>query len=248
MNTIYIIQNTINDKIYIGQTWETLNKRFDKHKTDKKGRCRKLFRAFNKHGRNNFYIKSLYSCNNQFEADCLEQYFIKKFDSIKTGYNIREGGSRGKHSEETKLKMSKAAIKFGSKRPTGYTQTEETKQKISLSLIGRRHTEEAKQKMRKPISEQTKIKLSLINTGKKHSKETKEKISTQNKGKSRNLGRKVSKETKEKLSIAFAGENNPNYGKTFSYETKQKLSLAHKGKTWKLIGGKRVWFTKSVNI
>ncbi len=41
----------------------------------------------------------------------METFYISKFDSCnrQVGYNIRKGGSRGKHSEETKNKMSVAS-------------------------------------------------------------------------------------------------------------------------------------------
>lgn len=75
------------------------------------------------------------------------------------------------HSEETKLKISKA--KAGIQGPwLGKPRTEETKRKISKSLVGkpgRPHTEDSKIKISKsklgkkgpPVSEETRIKLSL---------------------------------------------------------------------------------------
>ena len=40
--------------------------------------------------------------------NALEIKWIKQFDSINNGYNIKGGGSFGKHSEESKLKMSES--------------------------------------------------------------------------------------------------------------------------------------------
>jgi group I intron endonuclease len=113
-------------------------------------------------------------------------------------------------------------------------------------MIGRKHSEETKQKMSdmnkgKKLLETTKKKLSLINTGKTASDTTRQKMSTSHKGKI------VSAETKDRLS----GKNNGNYGticitdgynnsrilkeacipdgwyagRTVSVETKEKMSL-----------------------
>jgi len=62
-------------------------------------------------------------------ADYWEKYFIGRYDSIETGYNLRDGGSRGKHSQETKEKISIAN--------TGKIRTKETKLKNSIARIGK---------------------------------------------------------------------------------------------------------------
>src|SRR4051812_36247626 len=105
-NTIYIIKNRVNNKVYIGQTWKTVEKRFKEHKSLNTN-CRKLFNAMNKYGRNNFSIEAVAMCQTQENADFLEDYFIQHFDSINKGYNLLTGGSCGKHAEESKLKISK---------------------------------------------------------------------------------------------------------------------------------------------
>jgi group I intron endonuclease len=110
MYHIYIIKNKCNNKVYIGQTIYNIIKRFYCHKCDKKGFCRKLFNAFNKHNRNNFYIELLTVAHTQTAANYWENYFIIKYNSIANGYNIRDGGNCGKISEETKRKMSIAQI------------------------------------------------------------------------------------------------------------------------------------------
>lgn len=91
----------------------------------------------------------------------------------------------------------------------GATLTQETKDKISVSMIGKNKGN--------LISVKQKEKLRLINIGKKLSKETKEKMSKSFKG------RLVSNTTKEKL-------RNINLGKTLSIEHKTKISNSCKGK------------------
>jgi len=112
MNTIYVITCRVNKKKYVGQTWLSLTKRFILHKSDAKTNrrpgCIKLMRAIRKHGPDNFSIRKLSEASTQSKADKLEIFYIKKFDVIKNGYNIREGGSCGRLSEKSKKKMSKA--------------------------------------------------------------------------------------------------------------------------------------------
>jgi hypothetical protein len=57
-----------------------------------------------------FFIEALAYCETQTKADMSEIWFIKYFNSINNGYNIREGGSHGKMSEESKRKMSRSRI------------------------------------------------------------------------------------------------------------------------------------------
>ncbi len=143
--SIYKISNTINDKIYIGQTWQSLSTRFGQHKSPNSKDCSKLHRAFNKYGRENFSIELIVSIEDQLTADAYEKFWINVYNSVTFGYNIKEGGSKGKHSIETRIKMSKIA--------TGKKHTEESKTKMSKSKTGNRshfgkkHSEESKQKM-----------------------------------------------------------------------------------------------------
>lgn len=103
---IYVITNNINNKVYVGQTWRPLNERFSQHKRD--GKCLKLHRAFNKYGKEKFDISLCTIAHSQEILDYWECFFIEKYDSIKNGYNIREGGSKGKLSPISKKKISKA--------------------------------------------------------------------------------------------------------------------------------------------
>lgn len=107
-NTIYIITNSINDKVYVGQTWNTLARRLAQHRYSGKGTCIKLQNAFAKYGKDKFSIQSIVTCDDQMTADYLEKFWIKTYDSIKLGYNIKEGGAHSLFTYETKTKISKA--------------------------------------------------------------------------------------------------------------------------------------------
>lgn len=218
---IYIIKNIVNDKVYIGQTFRNLNKRWNEHLSDKKGCCRKLFNAFNKYGRNNFYIEELINCKctcdyievcicgGQDVANNLEDYFVELYGARnrKSGYNIRYGGRNGKPSKETLLKMSKS-------------------------------------KSHKPLSSEHKLKLSIANKGKKRTEE-------QNKANSlRQMGKRTGSENPNYGKGLF-GKDNGMFNKKHSKESTNKISESkkgltpwNKGKVWKIINGKRIWINK----
>src|SRR5580658_6339316 len=110
INLIYKLINKANNKIYIGQTWETIKERWDHgwgYKT-----CRYLQSAIDKYGKDNFRYEIITVAHTQEIADYWEIYFIEQYNSRdhNVGYNLRGGGSRGKfhHTEETKKKISKA--------------------------------------------------------------------------------------------------------------------------------------------
>ena len=56
---IYKITNNINGKAYIGQTTNTLARRWCKHNTPSSNYCRLLKRALNKYGKENFIIEKI---------------------------------------------------------------------------------------------------------------------------------------------------------------------------------------------
>jgi len=130
--TIYVIKNSINDKVYVGQTWQTLERRISSGYKP----CIHLSRAMNKYGADKFHHEVLTFSATQETADQLEQHFIAKFDSIKNGYNIRSGVSRGKHSEESKKKISETRKlrKIPSPTFTGHNHSDISKKKTSNSM------------------------------------------------------------------------------------------------------------------
>lgn len=92
--SIYIIRNTINNKVYIGQTTQTVSIRFTNHKmASRTGEDTKFYRAMRKHGEENFYPELL----EQVEIENLnnrERYWIKYYDSYYNGYNSTLGGDQ----------------------------------------------------------------------------------------------------------------------------------------------------------
>ena len=91
MAYIYKIVNDINNKVYIGKTEFSIEKRFKEHCRDskKEHQNRPLYNAMNKYGIEHFKIELIEECNNPEER---EIYWIQHFDSYKNGYNATLGG------------------------------------------------------------------------------------------------------------------------------------------------------------
>lgn len=91
MAKIYKVTNLVNDKIYIGQTVQKLNKRWGDHCAKGSG-CKALSRAIKKYGKANFKVEEICSALNLNDLNYLENYFIKYYNSFgKNGYNLSLG-------------------------------------------------------------------------------------------------------------------------------------------------------------
>ena len=85
MAYIYKIINKKNNKIYIGKTEFSIEKRWKEHLRDsKKNLDRPLYRAMNKYGIENFDIEQVEKTDSPVER---EQYWIEYYGSFKYGYN-----------------------------------------------------------------------------------------------------------------------------------------------------------------
>lgn len=94
MYKIYIIKNTVNKKLYIGQTKQALRTRFVGHKTkSNNGSKSAIHCAMRLHGIENFTIELLYEYQTLEEVNQKEIEYIKQFNSMApNGYNILKGG------------------------------------------------------------------------------------------------------------------------------------------------------------
>lgn len=176
MGWIYQIKNNINQKAYIGQTIQhNVASRWSEHiKSINSGADSHLIRAFNKYGIENFSFNVVAKIPNE-ELDSTEVLEISNRNSLSpNGYNIRNGGSRGKHSPESIDKMKETH--------TGKQHTEETKEKLRQINLGKKHTQESIEKMRIALLGKPKTKEAIENsakarTGLKRSEEFIEKMS-----------------------------------------------------------------------
>jgi len=158
---IYGLRNKINGKWYVGQSFDIIIRWYRAYEKLHCKKQRKLYNALLKYGYESFDKTILEECKPSIEIlNNREDYWIKFYDSINNGYNIKEAGSRGKHSQETI-------------------------EKIRIALIGKHPTEDTLQKMSawqkgKIVSKEHRLKLSLSQKGIKRtpmSSGTKEKLS-----------------------------------------------------------------------
>ena len=126
MAGIYYIKNTINNKLYIGQSVD-VNRRLSDHKRALKNGTdsKHLQKSYNSYGKESFEFVVLKVCAID-ELDYWEKYYIKLWNTHDEdfGYNLDYGGSKSRlMSEETKQLMSRSR--------TGHTVSEETRSRIS---------------------------------------------------------------------------------------------------------------------
>lgn len=97
MAYIYKITNDINNKIYIGKTESSIEKRFKEHCRDafkRNNEKRPLYSAMRKYGVEHFYVELIEETDIPEER---EIYWIEKERSFKNGYNATLGGDGRKY-------------------------------------------------------------------------------------------------------------------------------------------------------
>jgi len=143
MHYLYKITNILNNKIYIGQSINPQSRWINHQSIARSGKCSQyIHRALHKYGINNFTFQIIDSALNRWQADCLEYNYIVQYNSQEYGYNIRPGGRTSFMSQQTRHKMSKAAL--GSKNHRyGTKHTDEWKKHMSQLLMGQKFSEEA---------------------------------------------------------------------------------------------------------
>ena len=94
--TVYMLYNTVNEKKYIGQTWDTAQGRRRSHKYDAKSdvTSRPICRAIRKYGIEKFEALELSYAHTQEDLDAAEDFWIIFFGTLDSekGYNVRRGG------------------------------------------------------------------------------------------------------------------------------------------------------------
>ena len=97
MAYIYQIVNDVNQKIYVGKTEFSIEKRFKEHCSDafrERNEKRPLYAAMRKYGVENFHIELIEETDNPEER---EIFWIENKRSFKNGYNATLGGDGKKY-------------------------------------------------------------------------------------------------------------------------------------------------------
>lgn len=164
---IYMVINNVTGKRYIGQvmcyyrckgkyTPAGIEKRWYNHvyyaKNNIKGRgSTYLIHSIQKYGENNHSRKVIYTCDIS-KANYYETKYIRQYNTmVPNGMNIMKGGKNSPLSEVTKQKLRiQAQGKYvGEKNPRyGAIVTEETRQRIRESQLGKKWSEETHKKIR----------------------------------------------------------------------------------------------------
>lgn len=238
---VYVHTNKLNGQKYVGQTsYVKPEYRWNNGKGYKVNEH--FARAIEKYGWNNFEHEIVCENLTHEEANKIECELINKYNTLneKFGYNKKEGGSYGAHTEETKKKISLASKNLWlnhdhrklmseklHKAKLGHTITEETRQKLINSHKGqvawnkgKHHSQEEIEKMKLAWVKKKENGYVAYNKGKHLSEEQKEKL------RQANLGKKHSEETKIKISNSNKGKKK----KQFTEEHKRKIGLATKGR------------------
>lgn len=94
---IYIIRNTVNSKVYIGQTRVSSDIRWKEHLRHAKYGDQIINRAMRKYGVDKFYMETLEICSLDV-IDYREMYYIDLYNSTNKskGYNVSIGGKTPK--------------------------------------------------------------------------------------------------------------------------------------------------------
>ena len=97
---IYIIKNTVNNKVYVGQTKVSVEQRWKEHLRHASYGKQVINRAMKKYGIDKFYIEILETCTLDM-LDTREIYYINLYDSTNKskGYNVSIGGNTPRYKK-----------------------------------------------------------------------------------------------------------------------------------------------------
>ena len=128
---IYKITNTINNKTYVGKTTKSIQERFRKHQQSAKYGNTYLYRAMVKYGVDNFKIEIVEECEG--DLNDRERHWIAE---LRPEYNMTGGGDGGDTSSSPNFKAGVAEhhasrTSYPGSRMLGKTHSEETKLKQS---------------------------------------------------------------------------------------------------------------------
>ena len=107
---IYKFTHIETGRCYIGQTIQDPNQRRLEHIANSRYTPNEyhFHNAIRKYGVDAFTFEIIAEAVSIDELNLLEEHFIAQYDSINSGFNIRNGGSNKLHSIESKQRMSEA--------------------------------------------------------------------------------------------------------------------------------------------
>ena len=179
---IYKITNSINDKVYVGQTINDLHIRTNEHRYEsiKNRRNLPLYNAMAKYGFDKFTFEVVDTASSIEELNKKEIDYIEQLGSLHpNGYNMDGGGNNKNTSLATRKKMSDAkkgkplseACRIASiKCHLGSKASKETKEKMRQANLGEKNPRFGKvgTMLGKHLTDGQKKKISKSKKGKKN--------------------------------------------------------------------------------
>lgn len=163
MHYIYIIINSINDKVYVGQSVNP-ESRFRTHRhllNNSKHSNPHLQNSWLKYKEKAFEFYILKECLDQEVTNYDEEFYINWFKKLNLCFNYKSGGNNGHPSQETieKIRLANTGRKHSQSykdacrnRMLGKKATDETKLKMSISQLQRpKQSQETINKRRKSL-------------------------------------------------------------------------------------------------
>lgn len=132
ITNIYKITNAINNYVYVGSTYKTIEERLKEHlkpSTSKKSPNSLFYKDIKKYGKDNFKIELLDTCFERHRFIIEEYWWNKLFDEEFLMYDIKRGNALG---ENTKKRMSR----LRNERDSSVYESEQFKQKVSEKTSG----------------------------------------------------------------------------------------------------------------
>lgn len=148
---IYIATNMVNGKQYVGQTINSLKLRKKQHINNAlngNSDNNYLHNAIQRYGQDNFTWTILHDNITTIEdLNRLEIFYIELYDTFENGYNLTLGGGGclgHKLTQEIKDKIKKSLLGFKHSK-----QARQNMSKAAKGMLGRKHSEKSKKKMSK---------------------------------------------------------------------------------------------------
>lgn len=123
MFIVYKIVNSINSKVYVGRTVQTLQTRWDGHmKCLNSGDKRQIYCAMRKYGVEHFHIELIKEYDNLEDMISGEAYYCQFYDAYNNGYNMTTAGeinpmecTKAKYSHDIKMRSPEVKTKISNK-------------------------------------------------------------------------------------------------------------------------------------
>lgn len=221
---LYRVINTVNGKIYIGQSVDTRKRWYDhKREAAQDNPASAISRAIKKYSNNAFEFEVIAGCKKWEDANDTETLLVQQYNSqVPNGYNVAPGGINAPKSEEWKQIMrdhwADPAYHDSVSSKISETVTEYHKQRKEQGLPA-----PGAFKLGHEVKPEWLEAAAKANTGRVHSENEKTK-------RSQSLIEFHKQRTATNQPHWFSGKSSHMLGKTHTKETRMKISNTNKGR------------------